>query len=209
MAKPGRKRKSRKREMWAEYSAFLSKLKWTWFATFTTPYELTLKSARRLVERVADRWRKEDPTVRVFWVAEKFELKDGYHLHALVHAKNGKELFSTFIQGYQEMTRGRVVGNAGGKVVRSLDKKIAQKEQPWAESSPAVYETGTPVIRGVKQEKQGVWCRIQLSPFDPKRAAADYLVPYMFKEQSKGQGADYDWCLPCARRIKPPGTRRR
>lgn len=173
------RRKSRKRDQWAAYSDWLQAMRWTWFATFTTPYALTLKSARRLVDRTVLAWQKLDPSCRVFWVAERFELKDGYHLHALVYAKNGQEYFGEFLQVYQAMARGKVVGNRDGKPVRAVDRFQDGQRDPDAKPK---------------------WCRIELRKFDPKRAAGDYLVPYMFKEQTRGQGADYDLLLPG----KPP-----
>jgi uncharacterized protein YjhX (UPF0386 family) len=189
------RRKSRKRDYHEKYSKWLASMRWTWFATFTTPYELTLKSARRLVERTVHQWQKLDPTVRVFWVAERFELKDGYHLHALVYARNGDKYFGEFLQVYQAMARGRVVGNKNGKPIRAVDRK--HKHEVTGDQ----YDDGDYEHVG---EVRPRWCRIELRKFDPKRAAADYLVPYMFKEQSRGQGADYDWCIPCNRRDQTP-----
>ena len=178
-------------------------MRWTWFATFTTPYELTLKSARRLVERTGKAWQKLDPTCRIFWVAERFEVKDGYHLHALVYARNGEKMFGEFCQVYQAMARGRVIGNKDGKPIRAVDKiDQGKRSMLW---TGAVVTEGGKVKRTESYEPQGgelrpKWCRIDLRRFDPKRACADYLVPYMFKEQSRGQGADYDWLVPSARR---------
>ena len=161
-------------------------MRWTWFATFTTPYELTLPSARRLVERTVKEWRKIDASAKVFWVAEKFELKDGYHLHALVYAKDGEKRFNEFVHTYQAMARGRVVGNVNGKDVRAVDKRLASTV------TQENYDDGnySHVNAGLKP----AWCRIQLSKFDKRRAAAEYLVPYMFKE-NRGQGADFDFLL--------------
>ena len=176
---PPKKRRSRKRDAWSAYSQWLSSFEWTWFATFTTPYELTMKSARRLIERTVDQWRKIDPTCRVFWVAEKFELKDGFHLHALVYAKNGTELFSQFVQTYQAMARGKVVGNSDGKAVRSADR----------------YTDGV-----VDRHPKPKWCRIELRKFDPKRAASQYLVPYIFKKQETGE---YDFLWPVPKKARP------
>lgn len=69
-------------------SKFLQEQEWSNFCTFTTPYELTLPSARRLMERFHDRITKnifsgEKP--KFFWIAEKFECKDGFHTHGLLH----------------------------------------------------------------------------------------------------------------------------
>lgn len=72
-----------------ELSKYLANQEWNYFATFTTQYELTLPSARRLMERFHQESGKyakaaygEDQ--RFFWVAEKFQCKDGYHTHGLI-----------------------------------------------------------------------------------------------------------------------------
>jgi len=68
-------------------SNYLQNQDWKRFCTFTTTYELTLNSARRLNERFYDRVKHQvfdNLPVRLFWVAEKFESKDGYHTHGLL-----------------------------------------------------------------------------------------------------------------------------
>ena len=66
---------------------FLETQKWTQFATFTTKKPITLKSARRLMAKVAVRVLRRDE--KLFWAAEKFELgREGYHLHALITTRH-------------------------------------------------------------------------------------------------------------------------
>ncbi len=69
-----------------EMASWLETIEWDYFATFTTPYSMTLKSARRIMEKYHS---KMDGMM--FWVAEKYELKDGYHTHALLKSKWPKE----------------------------------------------------------------------------------------------------------------------
>jgi len=81
---------------------------WKHFVTMTTPYELTLGGARRLSERFYERAIMqvfEGLPSRMFWVAEKFEAKDGFHLHGLINyddrifpAGNGWEVLSETYQ---------------------------------------------------------------------------------------------------------------
>jgi len=81
---------------------------WQHFFTMTSKYELTLKSARRLVERFDNRAKKmvyRGGDSRTFWVAEKYELKDGFHLHGLLNydtnifpAENGYEVLTETYQ---------------------------------------------------------------------------------------------------------------
>lgn len=56
----------------------------SWFATLTTQYTLTLPSARRAVQRFSDVAKRDGKKIVLCWFAERYELKDGYHLHALV-----------------------------------------------------------------------------------------------------------------------------
>jgi len=87
------KRWSDKKEMWSgihskhpelqPYIEYLNIQDWTFFMTGTTHYELTQKSARRLAERY---FLKLYPYCeRMFWVSERFECKDGHHIHALMY----------------------------------------------------------------------------------------------------------------------------
>lgn len=66
------------------YADWLQKFKFTHFVTLTTPYTLTTNSARRLVQRWFDKLQKHGYQPTIFWVAEKFECKDGYHIHLLL-----------------------------------------------------------------------------------------------------------------------------
>lgn len=59
---------------------------WEYFATFTTKYHLTLNSARRLMTSYSRRWLRRNDD-RMFWVAEEFNHKTGYHLHALIRSE--------------------------------------------------------------------------------------------------------------------------
>lgn len=67
-----------------DYSDWLNKFKWTHFITLTTPYALSLNSARRLSERFYSKLKDHQYEPQLFWVAEKYESKDGYHLHGLL-----------------------------------------------------------------------------------------------------------------------------
>lgn len=62
-----------------------------WFVTLTTRYELTLKSSRRAIGRFTDYLRSKGRSLHAVWFAEKFEVKEGYHLHALVASDAPRE----------------------------------------------------------------------------------------------------------------------
>ncbi len=60
---------------------------WSFFLTPTTSYELTLKSARRSAERFFERVKYLGGKM-MFWVAERFPNKPGFHLHILLSCSN-------------------------------------------------------------------------------------------------------------------------
>jgi len=60
---------------------WLESMKWSYWVTGTTPYELTLKSARRAMEGVS---KYIDIPHRIFWVAEPFDCKEGFHCHYII-----------------------------------------------------------------------------------------------------------------------------
>lgn len=75
---------SKGNKVWDAYANYLDNIDWDFFGTFTTGYEMSLNSARRSMERFADRNKKENGGALIFWVAEPYEVKDGYHTHALI-----------------------------------------------------------------------------------------------------------------------------
>jgi hypothetical protein len=70
-------------EIQNSYANWLSSIPWSHFGTFTTGYEMTLPTARRLMGSLHQQLTRAGPAP-LFWVAEKFEVKDGYHTHALL-----------------------------------------------------------------------------------------------------------------------------
>ena len=61
---------------------WLNEQNWNLWTTLSTGYELTLPAARRSMIRMHDLVKKEN-NCRVFWAAEEFDVKDGFHLHTL------------------------------------------------------------------------------------------------------------------------------
>ena len=72
----------------SEYGGFINSLDWHYYCTFTTGYEMTLKSARRSMERFHKILSKNTGNIRFFWVAEPFDVKEGFHTHALLYFDN-------------------------------------------------------------------------------------------------------------------------
>lgn len=97
------------------WAGWLQDQSWERFCTFTTGYELTLPGARRLMERFHDRISHKvfnDP-VRLFWVAERFETKDGYHTHGLLDynvaeaEQGGWDAMEVMTESYQIVSAAR------------------------------------------------------------------------------------------------------
>jgi hypothetical protein len=64
----------------------LSERPWSFWSTFTTRKELTIKSARRSMALLGDILSSEGHNdYTIFWAAEPYDVKEGQHLHALVH----------------------------------------------------------------------------------------------------------------------------
>lgn len=145
------------------YTDWINSINWSFFGTFTTGYSQTLSSSRRLMERTHKAYKDYLGDCLFFWVAEPYELKDGYHTHGLLKVpdnmikKNG--LIETYhhknlIDIYQRMAGGKVISNDHGKL--TFDK----------------------------------WNRIELAKFDNRKNAGKYALKYIKKSQ-KNRG-DYD-----------------
>jgi len=99
------------------YINYLDSIDWTFFLTGTTRYSLTLKSARRLMERWYDAI--PVPGSILFWVAEPFELKDGHHTHGLLKLPDemtGERGFRQLIDLWQWATGNKALGNQAGNI---------------------------------------------------------------------------------------------
>jgi hypothetical protein len=133
-------------------STWMGDMDWTFFATLTTRYPMTLKSARRLAERTHTSWSlMTGGDCRMLWVAERNELRDGHHLHALVavpDAFRAPHLHHALCEAYQAM--------AGTGTVERIDKATGKA-------------------------KYTQWSRIDLQRYDKRRNASGYLTKYMTK----------------------------
>lgn len=69
------------------YTDYLNSLPWDYFVTGSTGYILSLQAARRLAMRFHNMLPSNS---RTFFVSEKFECRDGYHIHMLVWIEKSK-----------------------------------------------------------------------------------------------------------------------
>jgi len=118
-----------KSEIKQEYGEFLDGIEWDYFCTFTTPYELTLKSARRLSGRIAKA--VNIPRAgKMFWGAEKFECKDGYHIHALIQSSVPKRVLWAW---YKDRYGRNSISNydTGRRGSEYVTKYVAKELSDW------------------------------------------------------------------------------
>lgn len=66
-------------------AGFLDCVSFDYFCTFTTRLPVSLASTRKIAERVG-KYIDAHPAGRAsyFWCAEKFDVREGYHFHALI-----------------------------------------------------------------------------------------------------------------------------
>lgn len=64
-------------------SGFLDKISFDYFCTFTTRRPVSVFATRRIAEKVCERV-DAGHSSSVFWAAEQFEVRDGFHFHALM-----------------------------------------------------------------------------------------------------------------------------
>lgn len=94
-------------------SEFISTKEWHWFLTFTTSYDSSYSSARRLANRYFKNIHKLSglSKYQLFYTIEPHKLKGGTHIHALLNTEfnnsvNDKLMFNFLVEQWQK-TAGR------------------------------------------------------------------------------------------------------
>ncbi len=148
----------------SEYAHWLNSFKWTHFVTLTTQYELTLKSSRRLAERFHAKLKEHGFEPILFWVAEKYENKDGYHIHALLKLNRKIEPHEyIFITELYQIVSGTL----------SLRDLL---NTPKDELGKRTYKK---------------WSRIDLQRYSKGKKGTAYVTKYVMKENNRLH-AEYD-----------------
>ena len=107
---------------------YLKAIGWTQFATFTTSQPITLKSARRLMEKVGDRVLSKGE--KLFWAAEPFQLgvrEGSYHVHALLETRqSAKQVEDWYSKKYGRADVRRYNSKLGavGYVAKYMAKQV-------------------------------------------------------------------------------------
>lgn len=83
---------------------WLTSREWSHYATFTTGYELTVSSARRAMHRIHDSLDRLAPC-EMFWAAEPFDVKEGYHTHALLKVHESMP-YKAIVDLWQKVSKG-------------------------------------------------------------------------------------------------------
>jgi len=147
-----------------QYVAWLNSFKWTHFVTLTTPYELTLKSSRRLAERFHAKLKEHGYAPMLFWVSEKYENKDGWHIHALLKLNRKIDIHEyTFITEIYQVVSGTMTLNEILTSPKDANGKVTYKK----------------------------WSRIDLQKYDKGRHGCAYVTKYILKENNS-RNAEYD-----------------
>lgn len=139
------------------YAEWIESMEWDFYMTLSTGYQMTLKSARRAADRFHKIAARNIGQNRLFWVAEPFDLKDGYHIHALVK-------FAC------ERLKNQSTRHQGAKV--SLDWIGVRRSWSIAAGNKSYKAKGADGVRA------------DIQRYIPSYGANYYLGKYMQKEQA-------------------------
>lgn len=117
--------KSQIKPVSTEYANWLNTLEWGFYCTFTTDYQLSLKSSRRVMDRLFSFIKNYNDEVRLFWVAEPFAGSLSYHIHALVHISNtinNSNNFNILKEAWHTVSKSRNKRNYA--VIKNYNKKL-------------------------------------------------------------------------------------
>lgn len=110
----------------ADWTPYLQGKRWTQFATFTTSLPISLKSARRLMDKVAVRVLRDGECM--FWAAERFDLgREGFHVHALIDTRHSPKQVEDWYSkryGRADVRRYDRKRGAAGYVAKYMTKAV-------------------------------------------------------------------------------------
>jgi len=92
------------------WGSWLDGREWQLWTTLTTGRELTLPGSRRAINKLAGYLKQHHYPAEIFWAAEPFDLKEGYHLHSLVRftdltvMDDNKQAYGNLINGWRQIT---------------------------------------------------------------------------------------------------------
>lgn len=119
---------------------YLRTIEWSQFATFTTSKPITLRSARRLMDKVGARVLREGE--KLFWAAEPFQLgvrEGSYHVHALLETRqSAKQVEDWYSRKYGRADVRRYDSKLGavGYVAKYMMKQVHDYDLLVGEKHP-------------------------------------------------------------------------
>lgn len=112
-----------------EMGDFLAKTKWTFFATLTTPYPITLNQGRRFMENYHSYLLELGLKPMIYWVIEPFSDKEnGCHIHALIKIdvfEDIKTLLEALKKAWRRISNGSVVSMKNTQIDPYIEEKGA------------------------------------------------------------------------------------
>lgn len=109
------------------YGEWLNTMEWDFYCTFTTRYSMSREAARNSMYRLNNFLTEQycfKPTI--FWVAEPFDTKYGYHLHALlkVQGKPTSNLAHYIKKAWQIVSKGKYGKEYNFTVIKPYDANL-------------------------------------------------------------------------------------
>src|SRR6478752_9601571 len=92
------------------WGSYLDAKDWQLWTTLTTGRELTLPGARRSINKLAGYLKQHHYPAEIFWAAEPFDLKEGFHLHSLIRftelslQDDNKRAYGHLVDGWRQIT---------------------------------------------------------------------------------------------------------
>jgi hypothetical protein len=182
-----------------KFAEWLDSLQFDYFCTFTTPYELTIPSARRAMEGLFDNLKKDFSPVdtsqlvpdarndlKMFFATEPFDVKEGHHTHALIRYR--KFLPHVHERNFSSPSAYREYCSTP---TSELDHRLTifNSWQYVSGSKGRLVQQGATMCQQEqnKIEVTGKFHRADVKRIDPKRRASSYCSKYILKTRS-----DYD-----------------
>lgn len=115
---------NRRKSLVQAYGNWLNTLTWDYYCTFTTRYQMTVKSARRTMIKLHNHLNERyNCSAKVFWVAEPFDTKYGCHLHALIEVENKTSVTKIDLKNaWQVVSKGKGKKEYNNTTIKEYDK---------------------------------------------------------------------------------------
>ncbi|AXH77162.1 MAG: hypothetical protein [Bacteriophage sp.] len=146
------------------WGSWLDQREWQLFTTLTTGRELTLPGARRSVNKLASYLKENGYPAEIFWAAEPFDLKEGYHLHSLIRfadlerSDDNKPAYNYLVNGWRQITSDKTARihsrryDPGKGANHYVGKYISKTRSDYDIISPGIINDDQIEDRGIFQD---------------------------------------------------------